>query len=115
MKVSLSDLLQKIPGKPTVKWPQGDRYAEGFSHGSMLLGYYAPVGSDPQTPHTRDEIYIIQSGSSDVVIAGERQECVEGDAVFVAAGVEHRFENFSSDFGAWVIFWGPCGGEPANP
>jgi len=29
----------------------------------------------------------------------------------VAAGVTHRFEEFSDDFGAWVMFYGPEGGE----
>jgi hypothetical protein len=30
---------------------------------------------------------------------------------FVAAHVEHRFEQFSPDFVTWVVFWGPKGGE----
>lgn len=30
---------------------------------------------------------------------------------FVAAGVEHRFEDFTADFATWVVFWGPKGGE----
>jgi len=34
-----------------------------------------------------------------------------GDVLFVAAGVEHRFLNISDDFSAWVVFWGPKGGE----
>jgi hypothetical protein len=29
----------------------------------------------------------------------------------VAAGVQHRFEEFSDDFATWVIFYGPEGGE----
>ncbi len=34
-----------------------------------------------------------------------------GDFLFVPAGVEHRFENFTSDFATWVFFYGPVGGE----
>ena len=34
-----------------------------------------------------------------------------GDCLFVAAGVEHRFETFSNDFSTWDVFWGPKGGE----
>ena len=34
-----------------------------------------------------------------------------GDCFFVPAGVEHRFTRFSPDFAAWVVFWGPEGGE----
>jgi len=31
--------------------------------------------------------------------------------LFVPAGIEHRFENFTSDFATWVIFYGKEGGE----
>jgi mannose-6-phosphate isomerase-like protein (cupin superfamily) len=65
-----------------------------------------PIGADPQRPHTRDEIYIVQSGSSEFVLNGERMNLTVGDAVFVPAGTDHRFENFSAGFGAWVVFWG---------
>ena len=80
----------------------------------MSLGFYAPVESDPQKPHKRDEIYIVQSGSSKFVLNGESMSLAAGDAVFVPAGAEHHFASFSSDFGAWVIFWGPDGGEDEN-
>ena len=112
MKVSLEELLSRIPGRPTEQWPDGERYAIGFEHGTMTLGFYAPVGSDPQQPHKRDEIYIVQSGTSEFVLGEETLSLAAGDAVFVPAGVVHRFEDFSGDFGTWVIFWGPEGGEP---
>ena len=111
MKVSLAELLSRIPGPPTEQWPDGARYAIGFEHGSMTLEYYAPVGSDPQGPHKRDEIYIVQSGTSRFLLEDQTISLAAGDAVFVPAGAVHRFEDFSSDFGAWVIFWGPDGGE----
>jgi len=109
MKVSLKDLLARIPGSPSAQWPDGARYAVGFEHGTMTLEYYAPVGSDPQKPHKRDEIYIIQSGTSQFQLAGETMSLTAGDAVFVPAGAVHRFVDFSNDFGTWVIFWGPDG------
>jgi len=31
--------------------------------------------------------------------------------MFVAAGVEHHFEDFTEDLAIWVIFYGPPGGE----
>lgn len=82
-----------------------------LEHGTMELGYYKPVDVDNQTPHTRDELYIVQSGSG-YFVCGDRREAFEpGEALFVPAGVVHRFEDFSDDFAAWVIFWGPEGGE----
>lgn len=111
MKASLTELLSRIPGTPTAQWPQGERYALAFSHGSMSVGFYAPIGKDPQQPHQRDEIYIVHAGGGDIIIAGKRHACAPGDVFFVGAGVEHRFENFTPDFSTWVVFWGPTGGE----
>ncbi|HEY4772491.1 MAG TPA: cupin domain-containing protein [Steroidobacteraceae bacterium] len=111
MKTSLDQILARIPGAPTQKWPEGDRYATALAHGSMSVGLYVPLGRDPQTPHSQDEIYIVRSGEAEFSVRGERQPCKTGDVLFVAAGIEHRFENLSSDFSAWVVFWGPKGGE----
>lgn len=114
MKVSAAEILARIPGAPSRKWPAGERYATALAHGSMSAGLYAPVGADPQTPHSQDEIYIVRTGSAVFAMAEERERCGVGDVLFVAAGVEHRFENLSADFSAWVVFWGPEGGEPAG-
>ncbi len=71
------------------------------------IGIYQPDGVDPQTPHGRDEIYIIGAGTGEFVCAGEIKPFGPGDLFFVPAGVEHRFLNFSRDFSTWVIFFGP--------
>ena len=47
MKASLAEILARIPGAPSKKWPQGERYAEALAHGSMAVGLYAPVGAGP--------------------------------------------------------------------
>lgn len=86
-------------------------YGVLLEHGSMELGYYQPDGVDPQQPHARDEIYIVQSGSGFFVCGDERKPFEPGEALFVPAGMVHRFEDFSVDFAAWVIFYGPDGGE----
>ena len=86
-------------------------YGVLLENGSMELGYYRPSDRDEQSPHDQDEIYIVQSGSGSFVRGDEIIPFAPGDALFVAAGVEHRFVDFSDDFGAWVIFYGPPGGE----
>lgn len=111
MKAVASELLKMLPGKFTDQWPMGERFVHAFSHGTMSVEFYAPVGSDPQTPHTQDELYFIFSGAGEFVMAGERYSFGPGTAFFVPAGVEHRFENFTPDFSTWVVFWGPQGGE----
>jgi mannose-6-phosphate isomerase-like protein (cupin superfamily) len=70
------------------------------------LGLYQPIVIDPQTPHARDELYIVAAGTGRFVCADETRSFGPGDVFFVAAGTEHRFVDFSSDFATWVIFFG---------
>ena len=114
MKASVANLLSKLPGPQTRRWPQGERFTQALAHGSMTVELYAPVGCDPQTPHGQDELYFIHSGTGEILIGAQRYACTNGDVFFVPAGVEHRFENFSGDFVTWVVFWGPEGGEPED-
>jgi len=111
MKASVTELLKKIPGPLSEKWPQGERFAKAFSHGTMSVELYAPVGHDPQSPHGQDEIYFVVNGSSEFLLEDKCMDLAAGDAIFVPAGATHRFENFSDDFVTWVVFWGPRGGE----
>ena len=90
---------------------QDENYGVLLEHGSLELGYYKPHRVDPQDPHDRDEVYIVKSGSGIFAIEDERQTFGPGDAMFVPAFVVHRFEEFTDDFAAWVIFYGPTGGE----
>lgn len=86
-------------------------YAVLLENGSMELGYYKPVIEDKQQPHTQDEIYIVQTGSGTFVRGDEHIPFAAGDALFAAAGVEHRFVDFTDNFATWVVFYGPQGGE----
>jgi mannose-6-phosphate isomerase-like protein (cupin superfamily) len=71
------------------------------------LSLYRPTEIDTQTPHARDEIYVVAAGSGTFVCQDERSVFGPGDAIFVAAGKPHRFEAFTPDFAVWVIFIGP--------
>jgi mannose-6-phosphate isomerase-like protein (cupin superfamily) len=82
--------------------------------GTLFLGLYAPVGVDPQTPHIQDEVYVVVAGTGEFVRESERVTFGPGDVLFVPAHQQHRFENFTHDFQAWVVFYGPDGGEPES-
>lgn len=82
-----------------------------FEHGSASVEIYRPRGVDRQKPHDRDEIYVIISGSGFFMNGAHRRPFVAGEVLFVEAGAEHRFEEFSDDFATWVLFYGPMGGE----
>lgn len=77
-----------------------------FRKGELELGYYTPTGVDEQHPHIRDEVYVVVSGSGRFFNGGDEVDFGPGDALFVPAGVEHRFLDFTDDFETWVIFYG---------
>jgi mannose-6-phosphate isomerase-like protein (cupin superfamily) len=104
-QLTVSQGLARLPG------PKGERFVELFQHGTLSVELYAPRGTDPQTPHTRDEVYVVVSGRGQFRNGNERHPFAAGDVLFVPARVEHRFEEFSNDFAAWVFFYGPEGGE----
>ena len=43
--------------------------------------------------------------------SGRRDPFEAGDFIFVAAGTEHWFEDFTEYLAVWVVFYGPPGGE----
>jgi mannose-6-phosphate isomerase-like protein (cupin superfamily) len=114
MKVSLADLLGRLPGPVTATWPNGEPFAEGMRHGSMSVEIFAPRGTDFQGPHEQDELYFVVGGSAEFEHGGEITATTQGDVLFVAAGETHRFHRMSDDFVTWVVFWGPMGGEVAG-
>lgn len=89
----------------------GKLFLEVFTHGTLSVEIYQPVGKDLQQPHDRDEVYVIISGTGNFLCGDEIKPFAPGDFLFVPAGVEHRFLDFSEDFMTWVIFYGPVGGE----
>jgi len=106
--LTVRDAVSHVPAS------DGKRFATIFQHGSLLAEIYAPRGSDPQQPHTRDEIYFVAAGSGEYVCGETRTPFKPTDLLFAAAGVVHRFENFSDDLTVWVLFYGPEGGEAAE-
>ncbi len=83
-----------------------NKFVEVIKDGKMTVEYFAPKKIDEQQPHKKDELYIITSGNSNFYRKGEIIKCKQGDVIFVPAGMEHRFINFSDDFATWVIFYG---------
>lgn len=96
---------------PTADGAEGEDFTYPFVRGQLKAGLFAPRGSDTQTPHARDEIYIVMAGSGEFVCEESRVNFHPGDFLFVPAGAEHCFENFTDNFYTWVIFTGPEGGE----
>jgi len=104
-RITVEESLAQLPAA------DGKRFIEVFQHGTLLAELYAPRGHDPQQPHTRDEVYIVVSGSGTYVNGYKRDPFGPGDFLFAETGLVHRFEDFSDDLVVWVLFYGPEGGE----
>jgi len=87
----------------------GRLYHEFLRAPSMSAGLYRlPTGgTDPQSPHREDELYLVVAGRATLVVAGERRAMGPGSAAFVAAGVPHRFVDITEDLEVYVVFAPP--------
>ncbi|VWC54122.1 cupin [Burkholderia lata] len=104
MKLGLNESIARLDEAGTL-------FTTLFRHGTLDIELYRPRFEDKQKPHTRDEVYVIATGSSRFVVDGRECEVATGDVLFVPARAEHRFIGFSDDFSTWVFFYGPEGGE----
>jgi len=102
--------LASLPLPASAKWPDGVFDVQVFANGDASLSLFAPRGEDRQTAHAQDEFYIVVQGSADLHVRDTDGSvrvlpARPGDALHVAAGIEHRFHAISGDFAAWVVFF----------
>jgi len=106
-RIGVEEAMELLPR------PNGDRFAKVLEHGTLEVEIYAPRGTDPQKPHTRDELYVVVQGRGEFKNGTALERFGRGDVLFVPAFAEHRFESFTDDLIVWVMFYGPEGGEAA--
>ena len=84
-------------------------YYEFFRTPALSLGLYVlPAGTtDPQSPHTEDEVYYIVSGSAMIEVAGEHRPVSAGSVIYVDEQVDHRFHSITEDLSVIVVFAPP--------
>ncbi|MGD0191467.1 MAG: cupin domain-containing protein [Rhizomicrobium sp.] len=70
-----------------------------------------PVPPNRQTPHIQDEIYVVIRSRGVLVHDGGHDSFGPGDLLFVAAGIEYHYQDFSEYLALWRIFCDPPGGE----
>lgn len=73
---------------------------------ALSMGLYClPAGAtDPQEPHSEDEVYYVLRGRSRFRAGAEDREVQPGTVLFVEAGVEHRFHSIKEDLQLLVVF-----------
>lgn len=89
----------------------GERYREFLRVPDLSAGLYVLEGgaTDPQSPHTEDELYYVVAGRGSITVGGETQEVRAGSTVFVGATVPHRFHAIAERLEILVVF-GPAEG-----
>ena len=88
-------------------------YPEFLKIPDLSMGLYVlPAGStDPQSPHTEDEVYYVVSGRGRIKVADEDRAVQAGSIVYVAKNVEHRFHSIEKELRV-IVFFAPA--EYAN-
>ncbi len=81
-------------------------YLEFLRVSSLSVGLYAlsAGATDPQQPHTEDEVYYVVSGRGSILVDTENRPVGAGSIIFVRAGVEHRFHTITEDLTILVFF-----------
>jgi mannose-6-phosphate isomerase-like protein (cupin superfamily) len=84
----------------------GRAYLEFLRVPALSVGLYVlPAGgTDPQGPHTEDEVYYVVRGRGQIVVAGEHRPVEAGSVVYVRAHDEHRFHDILEDLHILVFF-----------
>jgi len=76
----------------------GGGYEVVHASPGLEIGVYVLVAPEPdrQTPHAFDEVYVVLDGEGDIEVEGELSPVTKGEAVFVAAGADHRFSGYET-------------------
>jgi len=84
-------------------------YREFLKVPDLSMGIYVlPAGgTDPQSPHTEDEVYYVLSGAAKIKVADEDRTVQAGSVIYVAKNVEHRFHSIEEELTV-IVFFAPA-------
>jgi mannose-6-phosphate isomerase-like protein (cupin superfamily) len=96
------ELAQLIPQREA----SNKLYLEFLKVPDLSMGIYVlPTGStDPQSPHTEDEVYYVVSGRAQILVADENRDVQAGSIVYVQKNVAHRFHSIEEELTVLVFF-----------
>ena len=88
---------------------EGRLYREFLRVPDLSGGLYVleAGGTDPQSPHTEDELYYVIAGRGSITVGDERRPVQAGSLIFVPASVPHRFEGITERLDV-LVFFGPA-------
>ena len=95
----MSDVLER-------RRESGELYLEFLNASTMSVGVYALAAdsTDPQQPHTEDEIYYVLEGRGRIRVGYDDLDVKPGSVIFVAAGQDHKFHSITEDLRLLVVF-----------
>ncbi len=101
--------MQVISGAGAFTEPAGaadTHWMEQLRVPDLSVGTYSirRGGTDGQSPHTEDEIYVITAGRARLEAGGHHAEVGPGAVIYVPAAEVHRFTDVTEDFAALVLF-----------
>ncbi len=104
----MSDVLER-------RQESGELYLEFLAASTMSVGVYelAAGSTDPQRPHTEDEIYYVLDGRGRIRVGDGDSEIKPGSVIFVAARQRHKFHSITEDLRLLVVF-APARGSRAR-
>ena len=81
-------------------------YLEFLKVPDLSMGLYVlPAGgTDPQSPHTEDEVYYVVSGKAQITVADESRDVQAGSMIYVTKNVAHHFHSIEEDLTVLVFF-----------
>ena len=84
-------------------------YLEFLKVPDLSMGLYVlPAGgTDPQSPHTEDEVYYVVSGRAQIKVADDNCTVQAGSILYVEKNVEHRFHSIEEELTV-IVFFAPA-------
>ena len=67
--------------------------------------YILPAGgTDPQSPHSENEVYYVVSGKAQIMVVDENRDVQAGSIVYVEKNVAHHFHSIEEELTLLVFF-----------
>jgi quercetin dioxygenase-like cupin family protein len=103
------DLNKLLAGQENQAWLEFLRVP------SLSMGVYRLKAgqTDPQQPHTEDEVYYVLSGKAWFQAGKEQLAVGPGTLIFMERSVKHRFFDISEDL-TMLVFFAPPEGSLKN-